>query len=163
MVSKQILIWRTRWTVRIDCLDFEKSKMGWQHFGPSAYGSILANLSLYRERRDPITKFLVTPNNTLNFQSFQSLNSRSKPFKLLKMLKCACRSNFTFFGIFLLFIKYLTKSLYSDRWIFVPILINSKKIQKNVKFDLQAHFNISNKLNGLDRLFGLWKLWKWRV
>ena len=87
---------------------------------------------------------------TLHFQNFQSPNSRSKPFNLLDMLKCACRSNFTFFGICLLFIKYLTKSLYSDRWIFVPILINSKKIQKNVKFDLHAHFNISIMLNGSD-------------
>ena len=101
--------------------------------------------------------FLVTPNYTLHFQSFQISNSRSKPFNIIDMLKCTCRSNFTFFGILLLFIKYLTKSLYSDRWIFVPILINSKKIQKNVKFDLQAHFNISIKLNGLDRLFELCK------
>ena len=41
---------------------------------------------------------------------------------------------------------------YSD---FVKYLINSKKIPKNIKFDLQAHFNIFNNLNGLDRLFGL--------
>ena len=38
---------------------------------------------------------------------------------------------------------------------FVPILINSKKIQKNVKFGLQAHINMENKMNGLDRSFGL--------
>ena len=95
-------------------------------------------------------RFFVTSDNIVHFQSFQSPNSRSKPFNVSK-------SNFTFFGIFLLFIKYLIKSLYSDRWIFVPIWINPKKIQKNVKFDLQAHFNISIKLNGLDRLFGLWK------
>ena len=40
--------------------------------------------------------------------------------------------------------------------IFVKYLINSKKIQKNVKFDLQVTLNISIILNGLDRLFGLW-------
>ena len=38
---------------------------------------------------------------------------------------------------------------------FVPILINSKKIQKNVKFGIQAHINMENKMNGSDRLFGL--------
>ena len=31
---------------------------------------------------------------------------------------------------------------------FVPILINSKTIQKNVKFGLQAHINMENKMNG---------------
>ena len=41
---------------------------------------------------------------------------------------------------------------YSD---FVKYLINSKKIPKNVKFDLQAHFIISIMLNRLDRLFEL--------
>ena len=56
-----------------------------------------------------------------------------------------------FFG----FIQMGTKIQQSEYSDFVKYLINSKKIQKNVKFDLQAHFNISNKLNGLDRLFGL--------
>ena len=32
---------------------------------------------------------------------------------------------------------------------------NSKKISKNVKFGLQAHFNMEIMLSGLDRLFGL--------
>ena len=32
-------------------------------------------------------------------------------------------------------------------------LINSKKIPKNVKFGLQAHFNMKNMLNGSDRVF----------
>ena len=41
----------------------------------------------------------------------------------------------------------IQRSEYSD---FVKYLINSKKIQKNIKFDLQAHFNIFIKLNGLD-------------
>ena len=38
---------------------------------------------------------------------------------------------------------------------FVPILINSKKIPKNVKFGLQAHFIVDITFNGLDRRFGL--------
>ena len=44
----------------------------------------------------------------------------------------------------------------SHRWIndFQSGLINSKKNQKNVKFGLQAHINIENKMNGSDRLFG---------
>ena len=48
-----------------------------------------------------------------------------------------------------------TKIQWSEYSDFVKYLINSKKNSKNVKFDLQAHFNISLKLNGLDRLFEL--------
>ena len=44
----------------------------------------------------------------------------------------------------------IQRSEYSD---FVKYLINSKKNPKNIKFDLQAHFNISIMLNSLDRLF----------
>ena len=53
--------------------------------------------------------------------------------------------------------------LLSHRWInnFVKYLINSKKIQKNVKFGLQAHINMENKMNGLDRPFGFWILDLW--
>ena len=48
--------------------------------------------------------------------------------------------------------------LLSHRWIsnFQSGLINSKKIQKNVKFGLQAHINMENKKNGSDRLFEFW-------
>ena len=46
----------------------------------------------------------------------------------------------------------IQRSKYSD---FVKYLINSKKNSKNVKCDLQAHFNIFIMLNGLDRLFGI--------
>ena len=47
----------------------------------------------------------------------------------------------------------------SHRWInnFVKYLINSKQIQKNVKFSLQAHIIMENKMNGLDRPFEHWK------
>ena len=99
----------------------------------------------------------------IRFCNFQSPNSRSKPFNMISILKYAWRSDFTFFWIFLLFIKYFTKLLFfsgpelSRNSSFVKYLINSKQIQKNVKFDLQAHFNIKIMLNGLDRLFGLWK------
>ena len=45
--------------------------------------------------------------------------------------------------------------LCNHRWInnFVKYLINNKKIQKNVKFGLQAHINMENKMNGSDRPF----------
>ena len=112
---------------------------------------------VYIMRRDPITTFFGDTPWQCPFSKFQTPNSRSKPINMMDILRVTCKSNFTFFWIFLLFIKYLTKSLYSDRWIFVPIWINPKKIQKNVKFDLQAHFNISNNLNGLDRPFGVCK------
>ena len=76
--------------------------------------TLFDDIGLHPMRRDPITLFLVTPNYTLHLQSFQSSNSQSKPFNIMVILKCACRSNFIFFRIFLLFIKYLTKSIYSD-------------------------------------------------
>ena len=45
----------------------------------------------------------------------------------------------------------------SHRWIsdFQSGLINSKKIPKNVKFGLLAHFNMEITSNSLDRPFGL--------
>ena len=88
------------------------------------------------------------------FSDFQSPNSRSKPLDVISILKCAWRPNFTFFGIFLLYIKPLWKSLiqWSRKFYcfllftricdFQSSLINSKKIPKNVKFGLQAHLNI---------------------
>ena len=45
---------------------------------------------------------------------------------------------------------------------FVPILKHSKKFPKNIKFGLQAHFNMEIMLNGSDRLFELWKFLIWR-
>ena len=65
-------------------------------------------------------------------------------------------------GQILHFLKYF---YYLLRWVqelikfrpinYVPILINSKKIKKNVKFDLEAHFIVEIMLNGLDRRFRL--------
>ena len=49
------------------------------------------------------------------FSIFQNPNSRSEPFILFSILISAWRPNFTFFGIFLLFIKPLWKSLI-QRW-----------------------------------------------
>ena len=61
-----------------------------------------------------------------------------------------------FFEFFLLFIRYFTKLLFfsgpelSKNNSFVKYLINNKKIQKYVIFDLQAFCNIEIMLNGLD-------------
>ena len=79
----------------------------------------------------------------------------------MSLLKCAWRLNFTFVEIFLLFFKIGRKPLFlnlfrtiknSDFEIFRR---NIKKFQKNVKFSLQAHFNINILLSGSDQLFGL--------
>ena len=59
--------------------------------------------------------------------------------------------------------KYFTKLLFLDNseplknnsFVKYLIIIIVKKIQKNLKFDLEAHFNVETMLNGLDRLFGL--------
>ena len=92
--------------------------------------------------------------STPHYFHFENPNDRSEPFILYSILICAWRPNFTFFGIFLLFIKPLWKSPiqwsrkfycfycspgFSD---FQSGLINSKKIPKNVKFSFQAYFNI---------------------
>ena len=57
-------------------------------------------------------------------------------------------------------VAYLNSKIRLDHWIsdFQSDLINSKQIQRNAKFDPQAHFNIYITSNGLDRLFGIWKL-----
>ena len=66
------------------------------------------------------------------------------------------------FHFFCLFIKYFTKPLFLDNFgplknnSFVKYLIKSKKkLKKNVKFDLEVHFNIDIILNDLDQIFGL--------
>ena len=69
-----------------------------------------------------------------------------------------------FFGIFLLFIKMFCKIVvFNDPQVFLlfikirnfqTIIINSKKIPKNVKYVLQSYFNIEITFSGLDRLFG---------
>ena len=86
-----------------------------------------------------------------------------KLFNMISILKYVCRLNLHFFLKLLVFIKYFTKLLFLDNFgslknnNYVKYLINNKKIQKNIKFDVQAHFNIDIVLNGLDRLFEFWK------
>ena len=49
------------------------------------------------------------------------------------------------------------KSLFFERFKnsdFVPILKNSKKILKNIKFGLQVYIHMGNMLNGSDRPLG---------
>ena len=43
---------------------------------------------------------------------FESPNDRSEPLDVISILKCAWRLIFTFFGIFLLFIKHFSKFLF---------------------------------------------------
>ena len=68
-----------------------------------------------------------------------------------------------FFGIFFTIRLEFFKSLFfmvhnpSKNNDFLPIKKIVKKSQKNVKFDLQVHFNIEIMLSGLNRLFRLWK------
>ena len=53
--------------------------------------------------------FWVTTSYNKLFLHFQTLNRQSKPLDVISTIKCAWRPNFTFFGIFLLFIKMGTK------------------------------------------------------
>ena len=96
---------------------------------------------------------------------FQSPNNRSKPFILFSILICAWRPNFTFFGIFYYLLSHFENrrsggpeifTVFTVHPDFQSVLINSKKIPKNVKLGLQAHINMENKMNGLDQSFGLW-------
>ena len=85
---------------------------------------------------------------------FQSPNYRSEPFNTIFILKYAWGGNFIIFAIFLLFFKIGTKSLFFERSRysdFVPILKNSKKFAKIIKFHPQAYFNMNIMLNGSDR------------
>ena len=102
--------------------------------------------------------------NTTGLNStFQNPNGRSEPFILFSILICAWRPNFTFFFEFFYYLLSILQNCWSNggctkqwnRWInnFVKYLINSKKILKNVKFGLQAHINMENKINGSDRPF----------
>ena len=121
MVSKQILIFWTRWTARIDCLDFGKPKTGWQHLGRSAYGCTLATLYIYIYIYSAwlLCLYKHIPTYAYNsFLRFQCSNGRSEPFILFSILICAWRPNFTFFWICLLFIKYFTKLLI-QRWLLI--------------------------------------------
>ena len=80
---------------------------------------------------------------------------------MISVLKCAWRPNIIYFLNYLLFIYNFLKSLFfngaelSKNINFIHILINTRKIPKNIKFDLQAYFNMEIILNGSDRLFGL--------
>jgi len=67
-------------------------------------------LYLYK-RRDRITTFFGDTAWHGPFSKFQTPNGRSKPFNMINILRVTWKPNFTFFWIFLLFIKYLTKSL----------------------------------------------------
>jgi hypothetical protein len=58
-----------------------------------------------------------------------------------------------FFTVSRIFFFYGSESYKSID--FLPILKKVKKIEKNVKFGLQARFNMDIILNGSDRLFGL--------
>ena len=109
---------------------------------------------------------------------FENPNNQSELLKMFSILKCAWRPNFTFFQICLLFIKshwklqirrsknfYCFFTVHSKNNYFQSDLINSKKIPKDVKFSLQAHFNIEITSNGSDRLFRLskWKIAWWAM
>ena len=163
MASKQILICRTHLTVQIYHLDFKNRKLTRLHGRVGANVLILVYLSLYiyiyiyvyiyiyemgyGELRSKATILLHT-----HILRFENSNDRSELLNMISILKCAWRPNFTFFGIFLLFIKPLWKlpiqrsrnfyclPEFSD---FQSSLINSKKIPKNVKFSFQAYFNIN--------------------
>ena len=89
----------------------------------------------------------------MNIFLFSKFKQSIRPFNIISILKCTWSSNFTFFWIGLPFIKYFTKLLFfsgpelSKNSSFVKYLINSKQIQKNVKFYFQVHFNMEIMLN----------------
>ena len=161
MVSKHISIWIKHLTVRIGRLNFQNKNTAWSrnafYFATHRSSYLSLSLSLYiyiyRGWLFYFHKHMTTYAYNL-FLRFQCPNDRSEPFILFSILICAWRPNFTIFGIFLLFIKPLWKLLI--RWSrnfycfycsqqnnnFQKCLINSKKIPKNVKFGLQAHFNM---------------------
>jgi hypothetical protein len=73
-------------------------------------GTILVYIYIYRAWLLCLYKHISTYAYN-SFLHFQCSNGRSEPFILFSILICAWRPNFTFFWIFLLFIKYFTKLL----------------------------------------------------
>ena len=53
------------------------------------------------------------------------------------------------------YISVVTVVLNWSKFDFQSGLINSKNISKNVKFGIQAHFNMKNTLEGSNQLFEL--------
>ena len=138
-------------TVGSDSFFYQKKKKKKERKKKKSFFTV-SNMSeaMIIEEGSNALKFLCIQMHTIFqifFFRFQSPNSQSEPLDAIYILRCAWRPNFTFFEIFLLFIKPLWKSLilhFLDHWIsdFQSGLINSKKIPKNVKFGLQAHLNI---------------------
>ena len=98
-------------------------------------------------RRDPITPFF---GGTGLHSIFSKFKQSIQTIQHDGYVKMCLQIKFYIFLIFILFIKMGTKIQWSEYIDFVKYLINSKKIRKNIKFDLQAHFNITIMLNGLD-------------
>ena len=108
-----------------------------------------------------------------SFLRFQNSNCRFQVLNVFSISKCAWRPNFTFFGIFLLFLNDFWKSVFgmNSVWTvkslfkhcsykktdFQKSFKNSKKIPKNVKFSFQAHFNMENMFSTWNRQFEFWK------
>ena len=108
-----------------------------------------------------------------SFLRFQNSNCRFQVLNVFSISKCAWRPNFTFFGIFLLFLNDFSKSVFGMNSVWIVIFTvhilfipktdfqksfkNSKKIPKNVKFGFQAHFNMENMLSIWNRQFEFWK------
>ena len=70
--------------------------------------------------------------------------------------KICLQIKFLYFFEFFYYLLSILQKIVKFRHInYVSILINSKKIQKNVKFHLEAHFIVEIMLNGLDRRIGL--------
>ena len=84
--------------------------------GDKLNGWKLGKISIFIRGGIHLQHLKVTTCYNIWFCDFQSLNSRSKPFNMISILKCALRPNFTFFWIFLLFIKYFTKLLFLDNF-----------------------------------------------
>ena len=105
-------------TVRIDCLDLFHRTMTYKHMRAYAYISRVANplyIYIYREReRDRLiyNRLHQALRATDWFSCFQNSNCRFQVLNMFSILKCAWRPNFTFFGIFLLFLNDFWKSVF---------------------------------------------------
>ena len=105
---------------------------------------------------------------TINHR-IQSPNNRSKLFILFSILMCLETKFYIFWKLFTIFLDLLKIAVFQTNLdhkkttIFNKSKKIVKKFQKNVKFGLQTHINIENKMNGSDRLLEFWKLKYWVV
>ena len=103
---------KTEWSIRSPLFFFSRPNAP---LGLTLFSTFFNFFQLFRAANGVAYVLCICIESDLKFQNPKS---RSEPFILFSILICAWRSNFIFFWIFLLFIKYFTKLLI-QRWLLI--------------------------------------------